>query len=76
MADGKRARDAGDGGPAMQAIVDWKIPQSVRMAAFSRFLKAGGAPWAEVKMLGRWHTVDSIQIGPRTDPLDCLANGQ
>lgn len=41
MADGKRARDAGDGGPAMQAIVHWKIPQFVRMAGFSRFLKTG-----------------------------------
>ena len=75
MADGKRARDAGHGGPAMQAIVDWQIPQFVRKAAFSRFLKPV-AHRAEVKMLGCEHTVDSVQIGHQTDPLDCPATGQ
>ena len=42
----------------MLFIVRWEISQAVRKAAIDRFLKTGGAPPAEVKMLGRWHTAD------------------
>jgi len=42
----------------MLYIIRWEISQSARKAAIDRFLKTGGAPPAEVKMLGRWHSAD------------------
>jgi len=39
----------------MKFIVSWTLPQATFPAAVKRFLETGGAPPANVKMIGRWH---------------------
>lgn len=41
----------------MLFIVSWKISSANRNSAIERFLKTGGAPPADVKLIGRWYTV-------------------
>jgi hypothetical protein len=43
----------------MKFMVRWKIPCAARVAAEQRFLATGGAPPAEVKIVGRWHGASS-----------------
>jgi Protein of unknown function (DUF3303) len=44
----------------MKFIVEWEGPPAVQQAAVERFRKGGGLPPANVKMLGRWHTIGQI----------------
>jgi hypothetical protein len=56
----------------MLFIVSWTGDAQHRNAAIERFKKTGGAPPAGVKMLGRWHSVGSIEgfaIAEATDPV-------
>ena len=39
----------------MKFLVSWSLPAATYRAAVARFLKAGGMPPANVKLIGRWH---------------------
>jgi Protein of unknown function (DUF3303) len=39
----------------MKFLVSWSLPPDTYRAAVARFLKAGGMPPANVKLIGRWH---------------------
>jgi len=39
----------------MKLMVTWKIAPAHMPSAVARFLKTGGSPPKDVKMLGRWH---------------------
>ncbi|WP_237883216.1 DUF3303 domain-containing protein [Pseudomonas sp. PGPR40] len=56
----------------MLFIVRWSISPQHRNSAIERFLKTGGAPPADVKMLGRWHAVggsSGFGIAEADDPV-------
>jgi Protein of unknown function (DUF3303) len=39
----------------MKFLVSWTLPPNTYRAAVARFLKAGGLPPVNVKLIGRWH---------------------
>lgn len=41
----------------MKFIVQWKGQPAVQQAAIERFMKTGGLPPDNLKMLGRWHAI-------------------
>ncbi|RWU22967.1 hypothetical protein DM813_12275 [Pseudomonas alkylphenolica] len=45
----------------MLFIIHWSFTPQTRNAAIARFLKTGGAPPANLKVLGRWHAVGHQQ---------------
>jgi hypothetical protein len=43
----------------MLFIIHWTIAPQNRNAAMARFVQTGGAPPADLKVVGRWHAVGS-----------------
>ena len=54
----------------MKFMVSWSLPHDSYRAAVSNFLKAGGLPPANVKLIGRWHGMSGkgVAIVETTDP--------
>lgn len=45
----------------MKFIVQWDGQPSAQPAAVERFMKTGGLPPDNVKLLGRWHAIGELQ---------------
>jgi hypothetical protein len=47
----------------MKYMITWSAPNATYVAAIQRFLKTGGMPPANVKMLGRYHALTASSSG-------------
>jgi len=54
----------------MKFMVSWSLPHDSYRTAVANFLKAGGLPPANVKLIGRWHGMSGkgVAIVETTDP--------
>ena len=54
----------------MKFMVSWSLPHDTYRAAVGNFLKAGGLPPANVKLIGRWHGMSGkgVAVVETTDP--------
>ena len=57
----------------MKFMVSWSLPHDTYRAAVANFLKAGGMPPSNVKLVGRWHGMSGkgVAVVETTDPKAC-----